>query len=396
MRAKKIGFGLIMLVLAAMGFVHAAAEVSPKGMGLVVETPTTLSASTTSSRVDLLSRPSLRQDEVTGALIAGRLPESLLRDARSAFLRDPLEITNARVLVLGSTFADDADRFAAMRLAVALSRRDSISLLWLSQQFAAAQDVDGLLRNLDALLRTDRGARENAVASLVGVLAVPDGDALLGDLIRAEPEWEANFWNAFVRNPVALENGARFFRQSGLKFTRMEPYLRDVYVQGLIDSGNIGAMIEIIRLTPDLREGISDLANGEFSAGTGDNPLDWRTANSGNFVARVVPSSNVLEINASPGSFGVAASRIVEFDGAAELSIALAQPVADPAQLTLSAVCAEGEPRLLGAIVLQPGESAGRARIAPGDCDFGLLGLDFRVEQGRDGAIFEIAAIAMR
>ncbi len=396
MRLTQIGFALGMIVLAGMAFVHAAAEVSPRGLGLAVETPTTLSASALSARVDLLSRATLGQDETSGVLTASTLPADLLADARTAFSRDPLEITNARVLVLGGEFSGDEDRFAVMQQAVVLSKRDSIALVWLSQEYAQVEDIDGLLRNVDALLRTDRGAREQSVGTLVGVLASPDGDALLGDLIRVGPEWEPDFWNAFARSPVAVEYGPRFFRQSGLNFTRMEPRLRNIYVQGLINADAVASVIEIIRISPDLRADISDLAAGEFRAGAGDNPLDWRTASSGNFVSRVVPSNGRLEVDARPGSFGQAASRIVEFAGTSEIAIALAEPVASQAQLTLTARCVDGESRILGAIVLGPGQSSASTRIAPGACGFGLLTLTFRVNEGRDGEIFEITSISLR
>lgn len=396
MMLGKIGFGLGMLVVAAMSFVHSAAEVSPRALGVALETPTTLSATALSERVDVFSRASLGMDEESGGLTVAPLPDTLLADARNAFVRDPLEVTNARVLALGSPFASETDRFAAMERVNDLSQRDSITLVWLSQQYALAEDVDALLGSVDALLRTDNGARAQAVGTLVGVLASPEGDVRLGELIRAEPEWEDDFWQAFARSPAALEYGPRFFRESGLEFTRINPRWRTIYVQELVDAGAIDKVIEIIRLSPDVGEGASDLAAGEFVAGTGENPLDWRTTTSGNFVARIVPSTSTLEVDARPGSFGPAASRIVEFSGTSELEMAMAQPVPDRSQLTLTAICADGEPRELGSIVLGPGQAAGRTAIAAGGCGFGLLTLAFRVEEGREGAIFEVGSIALR
>ena len=71
----------------------------------------------------------------------------------------------------------------------------------------------------DQGLRTSRQLRSTAIAPFVGLLALREGRDRIGQLIRAHPDWEEDFWTEFARNQIALQNAGSFFEETGIDFS---------------------------------------------------------------------------------------------------------------------------------------------------------------------------------
>src|SRR5690606_31503341 len=97
----------------------------------------------------------------------------------------------------------------------------------------------------------------------------------------------------------------------------------------------------------------------------------------GNFAALVHQGSNELQIDARPGSFGLAAERVVRFTEASMLEVLLAEPLPSGAEVWLNASCANADDGAVASIRLNAGDVAGRAELTRYECTSGTLKLFF-------------------
>lgn len=384
------------LLIAAGSLVHAASEVEAFSVGPGAMTDWGLDAHIVGTLADsgFKAQTAARQAEEQGEF--PKLSDSLLKLAKASFAADPLEVPSLRSIALGGMLQTDPTRASeVMKLAGQLSRRDSITNLWLAQHYFEAGDVEAMLTSFDHALRTSARVREFAMKPVVESLASEESYAPLGKLLAARPEWEADFWREFVRNPVGLQNAVSFLKSNRLPPDRIPDADRSRLNANLKSASQYEALFGLAALDPTLKEDIAALEAGAFVIGNGFNPLGWTVRSEGRYAARVQESTGELQIDARAGAFGVAADRVVRGGGDRRLRIRMAEPVPDNVELKLSVRCLDEGGNVLSSITLAPGARSDEADFSTGDCHFANIQLSFSAEAGRRDALIRIASIKL-
>lgn len=396
-RAARIVLLPISLVIAAAAFVHAGSETEALSIGPGASSRLGLDANIVAAladggfRAEMASRQAQAQNEFP------RLPDPLIALARDSFAADPLEVSSLRTIALGSVLQDDEERARrVMRLASRISKRDSITNLWLAQDYGRVGDFEAMLASFDHALRTSPRVREFAMKPVVSALASKESHAQLGKLLAGRPEWEVDFWREFAINPVAAANAAEFFAGSGIPLDRIPEETRERLYANLKREQRFETLYNFAASDPVAKASEAALVAGKFVSAREGNPLGWTLHSRGNASAQVHRSTGELQIDARSGSFGIAADRIVRVEGNQALAIALAEPVPDNASLKLAVKCVDGAKSELAVISLEPGDKSGAVRFAAGECSFVSLELSFAADSGRRDAFIRVASIELR
>jgi hypothetical protein len=384
------------ILAAVAAYVHASSEtlLSPAG---ATSMRSSLTGHALTKLVDRGFAAAMVDSQTSGEGEFARISDPLLSLARSAFEFDPLEVSTIRTIALGKLLhEDEAKARLAMRLAAKVGKRDSTTNLWLAQDYGRSGDIAALTASFDNMLRTSVRARESAMKPLVELLGREESFGPLGDLLTRRPEWEREFWQEFVGNPVALQNSAEFFKRTGLPIDRLLPDERATLYANLKGLGQFETLHALATLDPAAAEGAKQLAEGRFVSVKRGYPLGWTTHARGSFAAEIHPRSGELQIDARSGSFGLAADRVFRLDRNHRLGIRMAEAVPANAGVQLAAACPGSDGQLLARIVLAPGAMAGETDISAGACEFATLRLSFTAEQGRRDPFIRIASISLR
>lgn len=326
-----------------------------------------------------------------------RVSDELLSVARLAYAADPLNVPALRTIALGQIVHEDPERGRRiMRLATRLSKRDDVTDLWLAQDYGRLGDVENMLAHFDHALRTSTRAREAAMGPVVGLTGSPESHTALGELLRQRPDWEEAFWNEFSRNPVALANAGAFFENTGLSVEQVPETSRRALYANLKREGHFAALFRLAALDPAAAAGAQALSAGQFIAADGANPLGWALRSRGDFAARVHDTTGELQIDARAGSFGAAADRVVRLNGDYELTVRMAEPMPEHANLEVALICLGPNESELATIPLDGGSEAGESVVSAGTCEFANLEVSFGVDPGRRAALIRIASISLR
>ena len=325
-----------------------------------------------------------------------RISAELLRLARLSYASDPLNVPTLRTIALGSVLHEDPDRARRlMQLASSLSKRDTITNLWLAQDYGQRGNIEQMLNSFDHALRTSRGAREGAMGLVVGSLSSVESHKLLGDLLRQQPDWEDAFWAEFSRNPVALANVSAFFENSGIPLQQIPEQRRPALYANLKRSGLYETLFELAAVDSTTGLGSQTAKAPRFDLADEWNPLGWTLHSRGTFSTALHRSTDELQIDARAGAFGLAADRVMRGGRDFEMSVRMAEPVPRGVGVTLSAACVDGQKRELASVALSSGDQAGTEVLQARECEFLSLELSFEVEQGRRNPLIRIAKIEL-
>lgn len=392
--ALRVAVALFGLAIAFAAFVHAASETERFPVGQNPPDRLGLDAHIAGAWVDAGFRSEMAKNGQSQNQFP-RMPEELIDLARRSYAVDPLEASLLRTIALGDVLQVDkqrADRL--MRLAAEISKRDSITNLWLAQDYGRAGDVEAMIGAFDAALRTNVRAREFAMKPVVEALGSPESYASFAELLAKRPEWEWEFWREFARNPVGNANAVGFFRETGISVNQIPNDLRRNLYVNLKRSQNYQALNDLAALDSDARSGLQDLRDGKFVSIDSGNPLGWALYSRGNFAARLVGATRELQIDARSGSFAVAADRPARGGGRQRVTVGMAEPVPPNVGLELAVRCADSTRRKLAIVALETGDSGGQADFSS-NCDFVILELSFESEPGRQDALIRVASIAL-
>ncbi len=148
------------LGVAAASMVHAASEALPGALGSASMT-TSLNGQALTALVDRGFGAEMAAKTAEGQADLPSLSDGLLTLAHDAFAVDPLEVSTIRTIAVGGVRGKDPERARqVMRLAAQLSKRDSVTDLWLAQDYAQSGDVGAMTASFDQALRTSVRARE--------------------------------------------------------------------------------------------------------------------------------------------------------------------------------------------------------------------------------------------
>lgn len=153
---------------------------------------------------------------------------------------DPAAVRNLGLLV---DFQQGPDRAVPLlTLAERLSRRDTLTQLWLIEQASRSGDVRKTLRHYDLALRTEISVQAVLFGTLAGAMSEPEVARELVPLVRARPNWLYAFVADTAEKGTNLATLERVISQAGgLPRTEEFDALQSRLVQRLVDLGSFDA-----------------------------------------------------------------------------------------------------------------------------------------------------------
>lgn len=213
----------------------------------------------------------------------------------------------------------------AMRQAERVSRRDGAVELWLGADNLRRGAIAAGLRNFDIMLRGDREAAVSITPRLALIVMAPEGRRHLMPYIREDNPWLLDLMHAAVKNLPRAAPLATLLVDRGKKAPDI-PDVRPAYaalVERLIRERSYKEALQLYPLLPGADpDSLHDI--GRASGGTtgeGYPPFAWyfpdSNVQSGTAVA--AQGGTGLDIFGSPGTVGIAASKLLAPRGATGL-----------------------------------------------------------------------------
>jgi hypothetical protein len=395
-RLRPVAITAVALPIAALSLLNAASDIEMPLPGGLDSGPAGGLTSVTAGRdVDRTFRMLAAQSTASRDGSFPAISPATRKKALRVFAVEPLDAAMLRTLALGY-FAHQATSQARLiaRTADRISSRDDVNELWLAVDYGKHDDVANALSSFDKLLRTAPRYREVAMTPVVETLALPSNAKLIGNLLSSNPEWERQFWDTLVTNPVGIDNVANLLAANNMPFSRIPEADRSVLFGNLRKRNRFAELQRLARLDPTRQTSEEKLSAGRFVTADKGYPFGWTTYASGDAAAQA-PDQSGLTIEARPGTFGTAADRIVPLSGRYRLSIAMARPVPDNARLELAATCLGKNGTRTGTIAVSGGSDGGAMDLPWPDCSFAKLTLSFTVDAGRDGAVMNVASVKL-
>jgi hypothetical protein len=280
----------------------------------------------------------------------------------------------------------------AMTQAERISRRDGAVELWLGSDNFRRGEVEAGLRNFDLMIRGDRNAGSAIMPRLSLIILAPEGRRHLMPYIRKDNPWLADLMQAAVAHLPRAEPLAVLLIDREQKAPDVDT-LYPVYsalMKRLVQERAYGPALRLHSLLPG-----ADPANlrdvGAIGDGTPDKgypPFIWDFPDSSDRGGSVVgvAGGNGLDIFGSPGTVGVAASKLVTPQGASALRWRIDDRTTNvQSDAVWEATCLTG--KAAGSVrrsanLLDESFPLGRAMTMPLPDDCSLLRIEMRIAGG--------------
>ncbi|MBO9696400.1 MAG: hypothetical protein J7499_09385 [Sphingopyxis sp.] len=304
---------LVGLGLAVLAFSQAAASV-----GLAVESFRPLGGGFFSWRAGQmrLSIEMFESPDKANAKRAIAVGQSTLRLA-------PLTPRSLWLVGRGRELQADMPRARqAMRQAERVSRRDGAVELWLGADNLRRGLIAAGLRNFDIMLRGDREAAVSIMPRLSLIVLSPDGRRHLAPYIRGDNPWFLDLMHAAVKNLPRAAPLATLLIDRGKKAPDI-PDVRPAYaalVERLVRERSYREALQLYPLLPGADpDSLHDISRAsEGATGEGYPPFAWYFPDSNVQSGTAVAAAGGigLDLFGSPGTVGVAASKLLDPQGA--------------------------------------------------------------------------------
>jgi hypothetical protein len=290
------------IALASLSFAQAAA-----GVGLPFRWSAPLGASfhawepASKALEEALSRPG-----------SARLDAARLQQAERRILSEqPLASAALRLGAWSEARQGrEAQALARVRAIERLTRRDALAQLWLLEDAARRDDMAGVLRRYDAVLRTQTDLRDPLLAKLatqLGSDAVRRGLAPYAD---ASSPWFPQLLQLAGSKGQASGVAALL---SGLPVLPDTPLYRSGYAAVVVALAGQNDFASLRRIYPRLPgasvASLTDLGFGRPGPAQGYAPFSWNLAISPERSAR--QEADALDVRAEPFGIGPVASRLI-------------------------------------------------------------------------------------
>jgi hypothetical protein len=202
------------------------------------------------------------------------------RDALASYRGDGLNSRAVRQLgFLAENRGDFVNASALIKMAEKMSRRDVGAQLWLVNQLAERNDINGALRHIDTGLRTSSESQALLFPILTKALSDPGFQAAFAPYIKASPSWISSF----IDYALTKNNNLEILSQSivlagGLPSNKVNQKLDTALLEHLAANGNYSEA----KLYFASKKGadLSLLTNAEFkpiSIDPRNGPMAWQT-----------------------------------------------------------------------------------------------------------------------
>lgn len=325
---------------------------------------------------------------------------SAVAAAKSALETNPLSVASWRVLGYAADL--QGDQKAARRLittAERMSRRDSLTQLWLIEDAVRRDDIPGAMQHYDAALRTSRSSRDLLLPILVRATDDPIIRLNVAHKLASNPPWRDEFIIRFAAEapsgPVAADLLQRIKRTGDVPIS---PELA-LLVQRLAEQGEVGSAYRIYQVLSASDEANGFVRNGDFERENPLPPFDWSISDADGVTAS--QANDRLEISAASDAGGKAASqRLILRPGGYRLAALIGyEPGDQPASIEISVTCATGARSRLGAATVRataPARAVDLPFTVPASCSSQSLDIGVRSETQPGGSMAWVDRLAIR
>lgn len=371
-------------LLAALSFSQAAASI-----GVVLETFRPLGSGFFSWRSGQRNL-AIRLIEAPKTTKAGELIEA----GRTGLTYAPL---SARSLWLVGKGLELKGRFGAANKAMIraeqITRRDAAVQLWLADNDLRRARVASALRHYDLIIQTEPEVADEIVTRLAAIMIAPEGRKYLQPYIREDNTWlHLLFTKAVYELPRAEPVGLLLIerKKKAPALARLEPNYVHL-MNRLVAEGSEDVALDLYPLLPNANanalSGVAPMINGKPVVGYP--PIIWSfadtEANRANLVA-LRGGDGGIELFGSPGTVGVAATKLIAVRGSTRLQWQVHERSANlQSSASWVASCLEG--RAKGASISSVNLLAETLPLGknltlqlPGNCD--LVRLEMRINGG--------------
>lgn len=258
-------------------------------------------------------------------LLPSPTDERFFELSREALLSEPLAADAVRNLGLHYASIGDTDRARTLLVrASSLTRRDALTNLWLSQDYALRGDDEKALETYDHLMRTNTRSRAVTLPVLAQTLAQENGPNAFYGMLATDPIWQNDFWVAVIQDGSALRNAAELRTRLHGTTVDLIPSHDSRLLAQLVDAGLMDeafALFEAVAPSDVRRDG-QMLRDPGFDQRPQFSPFEWLEIAEPDYGSNVVADAGVLRISALEGASGVVTEQLVRLEsGEYKLSI---------------------------------------------------------------------------
>lgn len=326
-----------------------------------------------------------------------RVSDADLADALAALRREPFA-TGALTLVGMARDArgDHADAAKIVAAAHRLDKRQLVANAWLIHYYGTSTGHDrDVLNLLDEALKIQPELSQRYMPAFAQALQNSETIAVFQSLLRRQPGWAKDFWQAVAANPAALPN-AEVLRSRMLAGHEQLGPVDTLLMDAFIHAGRMDLALSYAKNLPPIPDDHDSLVrNSSFSQMPVLPPLDWQLISDGRIGAALNESRGTLEINALPGSGGTVARQLIALaPGNYSLLIKLGQAaLGHGSDITAHLYCAERGVTAASLSERMVGDLDRAFTIADAGCRFYWLDLDFSALDSAEPALGSIAEV---
>lgn len=278
-----------------------------------------------------------------------RNPDRIVAAARDAIALVPLNAYAASFIGLSLDQKGDTDGARkAMNVAILITRRDPTAQLWLGQEaIKRGDDLDGILRRYDLVMRTVPAARPAMLAAISQMLGNAQMRGALKPYIRADNKWFEGFALIAAEKPVSAVGFARMLLLPSKPLPDSAP-LRNAYASTLRQVAaerRYGLMDQLYPRLPGAPKGALQSAALQREKVAEYPPATWWLVTEPELGSSVTGrgADQQLELYAANGTGGIAARKILLLQpGIYRLSWRLEENSNNPgAQIRVVVSCAD-------------------------------------------------------
>jgi len=297
--------------------------------------------------VDLAAWHGSARDALANAQLAATAKErspatvaGAVATARAALAINPLSVSSWRVLGYAADIrGDEAAARKLIKTAESMSRRDSLTQLWLIEDAVRRDDIPGAMAHYDAALRTSRLSRDLLLPILVRATDDPIIRLNIAHTLTSNPPWREEFIIRFAAEAPSGPVAADLLQR--LKRTGPVPLVPELalLVRRLAERGDIQSAFSVYRTLMDGRDSAALVRNGGFDRENVLPPIDWSFFDTGGVTAS--QALDRLEISAASDAGGRAAFQLLALEpGRYRLGALIGyEPGDEPASIELALLC---------------------------------------------------------
>lgn len=233
--------------------------------------------------------------------------------SQESYLAEPLSVAAIRNLGLLAEARGERERAASlMGRAWALSRRDLSTSSWLVRDYARQRDIENVLRVTDVALRTNNRARELLFPQLTASLSQDAVVEPLLGLLRANPNWEIEFWEQAHTVPAALPNIVKLRIQRGRDGYAPPSGYDARIMEQLVRTGQLAQASRLYDFLYPQAAASGIVRNPRFDKDLGTPPFAWEIQYDADLTARLDAMRGELAFGVYGNEETVIARQLVE------------------------------------------------------------------------------------